>query len=55
MHESNRHDQQLSLEDLIATSPRWKELTSETREEVVELLAQILREHVAPGAEASDE
>jgi hypothetical protein len=46
---------QLDL-DLLATSPTWSDLPTQTRAEVLQLIIQILRESVAQRrSEAADE
>jgi hypothetical protein len=58
MRTTDRHERQLSLEDLLMAGVRWAELPQETRAEVVEMIAQMLREHVAQTVrpeEATDE
>jgi hypothetical protein len=51
MQAKDRHEQQLSLEDLLTPSPQWSELPTETRKQVVDLIVEMLREHVTNGAQ----
>jgi hypothetical protein len=54
--QTNEQERQLSLEELLIASPCWGKLPGQIRAEVVELIAQMLREHVAPDARGiSDE
>jgi hypothetical protein len=51
MQAKDRHERQLSLEDLLTPTPRWRELPTETRKQVIDLVVEMLREHVASEAQ----
>ena len=51
MQSNDRRTRQLSLDELLPTGPRWKELPSDTRARVLELVGQMLQEHVDSLAE----
>lgn len=47
MRTKTRYKRQMSLDDLVTATARWNELPNQTRNEVLELLMEMLREHVA--------
>ena len=55
MQAKDRHERQLSLEELLSPSPRWSELPAETRKEAIDLLVEVLREHVASGPQGGND
>jgi len=55
MQDQKRQQRQLSLEESMPTKPKWSELPQQVRSEVIELLRQLLVEHVEAEKEACDE